>query len=128
VMKPFLPHLTDHQLLKVVRVTLVVFTCVALIVAINSRSTMYEMVQNAYKVTMAGAFAPLAFGLFWKRTTITGAALSIFAGLGSWIVMEILIVNGFQTIWPAQIVGLLFAIVAIVVGSLLTQPKHGHIH
>ncbi|MBL8516163.1 MAG: sodium:solute symporter family protein [Betaproteobacteria bacterium] len=128
VMKPFLPHLSDHNLLKLVRVTLVVFTVAALIFAVNSKSTMYEMIQNAYKVTLAGAFAPLAFGLFWKRTTAAGAALSIFAGLGAWMGMEVLISNGLETIWPAQMVGLIFGIVAIIVGSLLTQPKHGHGH
>jgi solute:Na+ symporter, SSS family len=128
IMKPFMPHMTDQKLLKIVRITLVVFTCAALVVAINSRSTMYEMVQNAYKVTMAGAFAPLAFGLFWKKTTTPGAAMSIFAGLGSWIIMELLIKGGLQTIWPPQMVGLVFAIVTIIIGSLLTQPKHGADH
>ena len=87
---------------------------------------MYEMVQNAYKVTMAGAFAPLAFGVFWKRTTTAGAAVSIFAGLGTWLLMEALIKNGLETVWPAQMVGLVFAIIGIVAGSLLTQPKHPH--
>lgn len=128
VLKPFMPHMSDATLLKIVRITLVVFTCAALVFAVNSRSTMYEMVQNAYKVTMAGAFAPLAFGLFWKKTTTPGAAISIFMGLGSWIAMELLIKGGMETIWPPQMVGLLFAIIGIVVGSLLTQPKRPHAH
>jgi solute:Na+ symporter, SSS family len=126
VMKPFVPHMSDHNLLKLVRVTLVVFTVAALIFALNSKSTMYEMIQNAYKVTLAGAFAPLAFGLFWKRATAAGAALSIFVGLGTWMGMEYMIADGLETIWPAQLVGLLFSCIAIVVGSLLTQPKHPH--
>jgi SSS family transporter len=122
IVKPFIPHLGDKKLLVIVRVTLVVFSVAALLFAVNSKSTMYEMVQNAYKVTLAGAFAPLAFGLFWHRTTTAGAAFSIFAGLGTWIMMEVLIGNGLQTVWPAQLVGLVFAIIAIIVGSLLTQP------
>lgn len=126
VLKPFVPHMSDQTLLKVVRVTLVVFTCAALVFAVNSRSTMYEMVQNAYKVTMAGAFAPLVFGLFWRKTTSAGAAISIFAGLGTWIMMELLIKGGMETIWPPQMVGLVFAIIGIVVGSLLTQHHHKH--
>ena len=126
VMKPFMPHLADAKLLKIVRITLVIFTAAALIFAVNSKSTMYDMIQNAYKVTMAGAFAPLAFGLFWKKTTTPGAAISIFAGLLAWIVMELLIKDGLETIWPAQLVGLAFGVVGIVVGSLLTQPKHPH--
>jgi solute:Na+ symporter, SSS family len=126
IAKPFVPHMSDKKLMLVVRVTLIVFCIAALVFAVNSKSTMYEMVQNAYKVTLAGAFAPLAFGLFWRRTTTAGAALSIFAGLGTWIMMESLIkYNDLQTIWPPQLVGLLFSIVAIIVGSLLTKP-HGH--
>jgi solute:Na+ symporter, SSS family len=124
VLKPFMPSMSDEKLLKVVRITLVIFTCAALVFAINSRSTMYEMVQNAYKVTMAGAFAPLVFGLFWRKTTSAGAAISIFVGLASWIAMELLIKDGMETIWPPQMVGLLFAIIGIVAGSLATQPKH----
>jgi Na+/proline symporter len=85
---------------------------------------MYEMVQNAYKVTMAGAFAPLVFGLFWSRATSAGAAMSIFAGLGSWIAMEVLIKGGLETIWPPQMVGLVVGLAAMYFGSLVTQPKH----
>lgn len=127
VIKPFMPHIGDKKLMRIVRTTLVIFTCAALIFAVNSKSTMYDMVQNAYKVTLAGAFAPLAFGLFWKKSTTAGAAISIFMGLGSWIMMELLIKGGLETVWPAQMVGLVFAIIGIVVGSLLTQPKH-HAH
>jgi solute:Na+ symporter, SSS family len=56
VIKPFVPSMTDQSLLKMVRVVLVFFCAVAVIFAINSKSTMYEMIQNAYKVTLAGAF------------------------------------------------------------------------
>ncbi|MCE2989020.1 MAG: sodium:solute symporter family protein [Nitrosomonadaceae bacterium] len=124
ILKPFVPNMGDARLLKTARITLVVFTCAALIFAVNSRSTMYEMVQNAYKVTMAGAFAPLVFGLFWKRATSAGAAMSIFAGLGSWIAMEVLIKGGLETIWPPQMVGLVVGLAAMYFGSLVTQPKH----
>ena len=49
----------------------------ALLFALNSKSTMYEMVQNAYNVTLAGAFVPLLAGAYWKRATTQGALLSI---------------------------------------------------
>jgi hypothetical protein len=59
---------------------LVVFTAGALLFALASKSTMYEMVQNAYNVTLAGAFVPLVAGAYWKRATTQGALLSIVDG------------------------------------------------
>jgi Na+/proline symporter len=35
--------------------------------AMTSSSTIYGMVENAYKITLVAAFTPLAFGLYWKR-------------------------------------------------------------
>jgi solute:Na+ symporter, SSS family len=106
-----------------VRVVLVVFCAAALIFAINSRSTMYEMIQNAYKVTLAGAFVPLFFGVFWKRANSAGAAASIFFGLLVWI--------GAERAWyptniagtdvPPQFFGLFAAIIAMVAASIATE-------
>jgi solute:Na+ symporter, SSS family len=125
VIKPFVPNMSDQQLLKTVRITLVVFACAALVFAVNSKSTMYEMVQNAYKVTLAGAFAPLAFGVFWKKANNAGAAAAIFFGLGAWVVAEM---TG-SAIVPAQLFGLAASIIAMIVVSLATQnqsPDHAN--
>jgi solute:Na+ symporter, SSS family len=125
VMKPFIPHMSDHQLLKTVRIVLVLFCGAALVFAVNSKSTMYEMVQNAYKVTLAGAFVPLAFGVYWKKANNAGAAASIFAGMGVWIAAELKL---FPTMMagaevPPQLFGLLAAIVAMIAVSLATHGK-----
>jgi Na+/proline symporter len=83
---------------------------------------MYEMVQNAYKVTMVGALVPLVAGLFWKRATTTGAMASILLGLSTWLLAEAFAADG---LWPTQFVGLGFAIVGMVVGSLASRaPAH----
>ncbi len=125
VIKPFVPHMTDHQLLKWVRIILVFFCAVALVFAINSKSTMYEMIQNAYKVTLAGAFVPLFFGVFWKKANSAGAAAAIFFGLGSWILAELV----GSVLIPAQLFGLVASMIAMVVVSLATQstvPSRHH--
>jgi solute:Na+ symporter, SSS family len=129
VLKPFVPHMTDATLLKTVRIVLVVFCAAALVFAVNSKSTMYEMIQNAYKVTLAGAFVPLAWGVFWKKANNAGAAASIFAGLGVWIAAEKqwfpTQIAGAEV--PAQLFGLFAAIVAMIAVSLATQgrsPRH----
>jgi Na+/proline symporter len=104
------------------RIVLVTFTLAALLFALNSKSTMYEMVHNAYKVTLVGAFVPLAAGIYWKRANVAGAIMSIVLGLASWGAMEIW---GGESIWPPQLVGLGFAIVGMLIGSLVARvPGH----
>ena len=126
VLRPFLRHTSDRQFLILLRTVLVSFTLAALLFALNSRSTMYEMVQNAYKVTLVGAFVPLAFGIFWKRANTEGAVMAMVLGLGSWGAMELW---GGESIWPPQLVGLALAIAGMVAGSLLTAPPaHAHPH
>ncbi len=123
VLRPFIPHMSDRQFLILLRTVLVSFSLAALLFALNSKSTMYEMVQNAYKVTLVGAFVPLAFGIFWKRANTSGAVMAIFLGLFSWIAMEMW---GSDSIWPPQLVGLAFSIAGMLLGSLLTPAPHPH--
>ena len=122
VLRPFVPRMGDRQFLLTLRIVLVTFTLAALLFALNSKSTMYEMVQNAYKVTLVGALVPLAAGLYWRRATAAGAMTSILMGLSSWLLME---TYGAGSLWPAQLVGLAFAIVGMVAGSLASRaPAH----
>jgi solute:Na+ symporter, SSS family len=117
-LKPFFPNMSDRRFLATLRTVLVLFAMAALIFALNSRSTMYEMVQNAYKVTLVGAFIPLAAGLFWKRATPQGALASVVLGIASWIVMELIFGDG---VVPPQLGGLLASTAGMVLGSLLPQ-------
>ncbi len=122
VLRPFMKNISDRQFMILLRSVLVSFTLAALLFALNSKSTMYEMVQNAYKVTLVGAFVPLAAGIFWPRANNAGAIMSIVLGLVSWIAMEKF---GDETIWPPQLVGLAFAILGMLVGSLVGKgPTH----
>jgi len=122
VLRPFMKNISDRQFMILLRSVLVSFTLAALLFALNSKSTMYEMVQNAYKVTLVGAFVPLAAGIFWPRANNAGAIMSIVLGLVSWIAMEKF---DDETIWPPQLVGLAFAILGMLVGSLVGKgPTH----
>jgi SSS family solute:Na+ symporter len=122
VLKPFLPHMSERQFMVTLRTVLVTFTLAALLFALNSKSTMYEMVQNAYKVTLVGAFVPLAAGIYWKRANVAGAIMSIVLGLASWGAMELW---GGASILPPQLVGLGFAIAGMLIGSLVARvPGH----
>jgi solute:Na+ symporter, SSS family len=118
VVKPLFGEMGDKRFLLMLRVVLVLFTAGVLVFALNNTSTMYEMVQNAYKVTLVGAFVPLVCGIYWNRATTQGAALSAIAGLMTWAVCERFFT---EAVVPPQIVGLFASMAGIVVGSLAPQ-------
>ena len=119
VIRPFAPRLGDKQFLLLLRTVLVVFTLAALLFALNSKSTMYEMVQNAYKVTLVSCIVPLAAGIYWKRATNVGAMFSVVLGLASWTVAELAAPDA--TV-PPQFVGLAFSLLGMVLGSFVPRP------
>jgi Na+/proline symporter len=57
--------------------------------------------------------------LFWKRSTPAGAMTSILLGLSTWTLAEAFAADGY---WPTQFIGLAFAILGMVVGSLASRP------
>ena len=127
VLRPFVPRMSDKQFLLLLRVVLVTFTLAALVFGLNSKSTMYEMVQNAYKVTLVSCIVPLAAGIYWRRANGTGAAVSVVFGLFSWGVAELVAADA--TV-PPQLVGLAFSALGMVLGSFLPRtasPAHPHL-
>ncbi len=125
VLRPFVPHMSDRQFLLTLRIILVTFTACALLFALNSTSTMYEMVQNAYNVTLAGAFVPLMAGAYWKRATTQGALFSSIGGISVWLVAQNVAA---EAMVPANLIGLFASIVLMVLASLAPQviKNQGH--
>jgi SSS family solute:Na+ symporter len=115
VLRPFVPHMSDRQFLLLLRVVLVSFTAFALLFALNSTSTMYEMVQNAYNVTLTGAFVPLMAGAFWKRANTQGALFSVVLGIGTWLGANTVAADAMV---PPNIIGLFASVIGMVIGSL----------
>ena len=131
IVRGFFPGMGDHQFLRVMRVAIVVFTLIVLAFALYSNSSIFKMVENAYKVTLAGAFVPLFFGAFWRRATTQGALAAIFGGLSSWLLVETLI--GGASLVPPQLIGLAVSMLGMIAGSLLPQwvgrpTPHADIH
>lgn len=121
--------MNDRQFLWLNRVVVVLFSTLVLWYAMRSDESIHGMVENAYKVTLATAFVPLAFGLYWKKATTQGALASIFIGFTVWLGLEAMVPDA---IVPPHFAGMLAGIVAIVVGSLapqtLVRDTHGHAH
>ncbi len=133
VVKGFMPNMNDHAFLRVMRICLVGFASMVLFYALNSELSIFGMVESAYKITLAGAFIPLVFGAFWKRATSQGALAAIILGIGSWVLIELLI--GEESLVPPQLIGLGISAIAMIIGSLLPQKiggspqkPHGYLH
>jgi Na+/proline symporter len=115
ILRPFFPKITDQQFLKLMRVVLVGFTCMVTFFSLNSDASIYKMVENAYKVTLVGAFVPLVCGLYWRKSTNLGATLAVFFGLVVWIGYELFNPDGLV---PPQLAGLIAAFTGMIAGSL----------
>jgi SSS family solute:Na+ symporter len=118
VLREFIP-MNDKQTLLAARIVVVCFAIAVTVFALASQGTsIYDMVGNAYKVTLVSAFVPLVMGLYWSRATTQGALFSVFGGLGSWLLLEQF---GGDSIWPPQLVGLLVSFGGMLIGSLAPQ-------
>ena len=129
IWRQFFPHQGDKQSLLAMRVTVLVFSALVLMYAIQMQGTsIYEMVSGAYQVTLVGAFIPLLFGLYWSKATTQGAILSIAFGFSTWL---LLLMSPAGEEFPAQLAGVLASLAGMLVGSLAPQViknKHGAHH
>ena len=118
--------LNDKQLLITLRLCVFGFGLIVLGYAYLSTSaglSIFEMVENAYLVTLCGAFVPLAFGVYWKKASNAGALTSIAMGVSTWAVLEAMNIRldaqGEAMLIPPQLAGLTMAIIGMIAGSLI---------
>ncbi|HET7831642.1 MAG TPA: sodium:solute symporter family protein [Gallionella sp.] len=136
ILKPMLGHkMSDRQLLHAMRTVTVVFTILVTLYAMNSKASIFKMVENAYQITLVTAFVPLVGGLFWKRATAQGALAAIFGGLSVWLGIHLF--GPADPFIPAQFGGLMASVLGMVIGSLLPsivakplpeEPEHAQLH
>lgn len=119
--------LTDRQFLLLTRWVVAGFAVMVTLYslwALDHDTGIHQMVENAYKVTLAMAFVPLVAGLYWRRATTRGAYWAIALGVLVWIPMEFLAPEG-EGLMPPQFAGFLAAIVGMLFGSLTNKPGRG---
>ncbi|MBQ4354394.1 MAG: sodium/proline symporter PutP [Clostridia bacterium] len=112
---------TDKQIMLVSRITLLVISLIAVVIALDEDSVIFQIVSFAW-AGFGATFGPLMlFSLFWKRMTRAGAIAGMLGGGGMVFVWKLAISKlggGFAIyeLLPAFIFGAL----CIVVVSLLT--------
>lgn len=131
ILRNIYPQVDDRGLLRMMRITMVCFASLVLAFALNSEASIFKMVENAYKITLAGAFIPLFFGAYWQRATTQGALMALIGGVGTWLICEALI--GGTSLVPPQLIGLGCSLLGMILGSLLPQwvarpTSHDDIH
>lgn len=123
ILRPSLPNMSDKKALFLTRGTVVGFFL--MIIAFVSykyyheEANIFTMVENAYKITLAWAFVPLAAALICKKVHTISALLSMIVGIGVWVGFEFYL--GFPEIYamPPHFFGFLMAIVGFVAGQML---------
>ncbi len=126
--------LSDKQLLPALRLCVLVFGLIVLGYAYfsnHSGLSIFNMVENAYLVTLCGAFVPLAFGVYWARANTAGALTSIALGVSCWVALEIVNWNrdSYWLLLPPQLGGLAMAIIGMLIGSYVGQSgRHSNAH
>jgi solute:Na+ symporter, SSS family len=111
LIKPLYNHLTDKQLLRIMRLSVVGVAIVTCIMALM-RNNIYELVSESSVLSLVSLFVPLMAGLYWKRASPVGAIASMCLGMGAW-----LLAKWVGTEIPEMLFGFGASILAMLIGS-----------
>jgi solute:Na+ symporter, SSS family len=108
--KPLLKNPSDAQVLKVIRISVILVTLTCIWMAVE-RQNIFELVSEASAFSLVSLFIPLNAGLWWKRASSLGSHLSMILGLGVWAYFNFMAPTYIPAIWYgllASLFGLLF--------------------
>lgn len=112
---------TDKQVMTVSRITLLAIALIAIVIALDEKSVIFQIVSFAW-AGFGATFGPLMiFSLFWKRTTRAGAIAGMVGGAGMVFLWNLVIskLGGAFAIYEL-LPAFIFSSICIVVVSLLT--------
>lgn len=125
VLQPILKHFSDRTMLWTLRSLVIVVGIVATSMSVTSNATMYEMVEAGYSVTLVTAFAPLALGIYWPKSSTQGAIVSFLFAVPVWLGTKYFFYDHTSEeilrVVPPQLFGLAASFVGMFIGSLLPQ-------
>ncbi|MBR5236521.1 MAG: sodium/proline symporter [Clostridia bacterium] len=113
---------SDKQVMTMTRITLLVIALIAIVIALDENSVIFQVVSFAW-AGFGATFGPLMlFSLFWKRTTRAGAVAGMIGGAGMVFLWKLVIakIGGVFAIYEL-LPAFIFSSILIVVVSLLTK-------
>lgn len=112
IIKFFRPDLTEAQLLRIIRLSIIGITIICIFMA-TTRESIFELVAESSAFSLVSLFVPLAAGMYWRKANKLGCLLSMVSGLIVWLLcIEI------EMDYPPLIYGLLASGAGMVVGVL----------
>lgn len=130
IVHPFFPKLSDKKVLWLNRVMMLVFFAVIIGFVLykyqNAEANIFHMVENAYKITLAGAFVPLVAGVFCKKVYKISAIISMILGVSSWIILEFFMKIELILEMPPHFFGFILSIFGFIAGQLISKYKKSH--
>ncbi|NIJ51219.1 sodium:solute symporter family protein [Dyadobacter arcticus] len=119
IFKFFNPALTDEQLLRIIRLSIIVITLICIVLAVT-RESIFDLVAESSAFSLVSLFVPLAAGIYWKATNELGCILSMIMGLVTWLICQWI-----ETTYPPLIYGLLASMGGMIMGIIWARlfPK-----
>jgi SSS family solute:Na+ symporter len=104
---------TDRQFLVLTKISVLLFGAMATVMACM-RSNIYELVGESSILTLVSLFAPMALGLYWKKSSAGGALLAMVLGISTWIIFEV-----YESEWPSLVPATIVSFLAMIAGSVI---------
>ena len=120
VVRPLLRPMDDAAALPLMRLTVLALGIAVTVMALTSKLSIYQLVNESGKVVLVAVFVPLAAGLFWPRANARGAMAAFCAGLASWLALEALAADA---VVPPALAGFAASAVAMVAGSIFPAAR-----
>lgn len=118
VVKPLMKNKpTDKQLLMLTRLSVIMCSVLSTVLA-TLKSDIFELVAISSIASLVSLFIPLAFGLYWKRSSSAGAVLSMVVGMLTWFYFEY-----FPLSVPALVPATLMSMIAFLLGSMVIPDQ-----
>ena len=112
LIKPwFGERLKDKNLLWILRANIIFVAIIATLIA-TMESNIYDLVAGASILMLVSLFVPLTAGLYWKKASATGSLLAMIIGMISYLIADQL-----EPQIGSHIIGLVFSILAMIIGS-----------
>jgi solute:Na+ symporter, SSS family len=115
LVKPLMKtKISDKGFLLLTRLSVLFFSMVATAMACM-RQDIYKLVGEASVFSLVSIFAPMILGMYWRRSTATGAIASMFTGIITWYYF-----GQSESEIPALVPGTLVSLATMIVVSLIT--------
>ncbi len=118
ILRHFRPQADERACLIVSRIAVVLFGLFALALALH-KTSVYDLMVDSWSVLLATLFVPLTAGIWWSRANAAGSLASILVGAAAWLILLQI-----TDTWPADLLAVPFALIALVVVSKATGSSH----